>query len=154
MTDKELNIVLRDMARKAGACQNVMDEWGDEDTVDILLDRYMSTLDFAIDKDFPTVDFVDRHFRKEDLHRHHIYANEEVDISGDDGVYVLLGSCTGAVRFVGTCVATVYVRHDSHVSISSSDGSIVFVRLYEHCSCEKSCDRYSKLSILDRRERK
>ena len=41
MTDKELNITLREMARMQGLCDQWFSEWGDDDTLDDCLERYI-----------------------------------------------------------------------------------------------------------------
>jgi hypothetical protein len=150
MTDKELNITLRELARSCGLCDKWYEEWTDDSTIDECLDRYIDGIDFAIEKDYPSMDFIRKNFRTKDLHKHNIFVDDELNLDGGNGVYVLLGNCKGTIRF-DNCVATIYIRHDSHVEIESTGGAIVFVRLYDKSSGECAADKYSKLKQRDYR---
>ena len=65
MTDRDLNIALREMARKAGLCDKWYEEWKDDDTIDKCLERYVKGYDFAVKNDYPPLDFIRENFRKE-----------------------------------------------------------------------------------------
>lgn len=149
MTDREMNIALREMARQTGACSPILEGWSDEDTVDALAERYIKTLDFATGRDFPPLDFIRKHFRLEDLHRHNIYLDEKVDIEdAKNGIYVFLGACTGRIVFREYGVGTLYLRHETRLQVVSEDVSKVFVRLYEL----SDCDCLSNVRVYDRRK--
>lgn len=149
MTDRELNIALREMARNIGACEPVVSQWQDDDTVDMLLDRYIRTFDFALNKDFPDVEFIRKNFRKEDLHRHNIYLDDEVQIAdAENGYYVFLGKCKGEIWVNGFKAVTIFVRHESEIYVGAFDGSRVQVRYYENSDGVCKSDDYSKISKI------
>lgn len=153
MTDRELNIALREMAWASGLCDEWYGEWSDDDSIDLCLERYIRGFDFAVEKDYPPLDFIRRNFSIEDLHRHNIYLDEEVDIEADrSGYYVFLGNCRGRLTVDGFVAVTVYVRHTSDVSVESFNGSKVFVSYYD--KSEGSCkhDGWSKCKRYDRRK--
>lgn len=140
MTEKELNIALREMARSVGLCDKWYNEWKDDSTIDECLERFINGFDFAVKNDWPPLDFIRKNFRMEDLHRHNVYIDEEVNIEkGGSGYYVLLGKCTGTIKLTGFAVATVHLRHESKVSVKALDDSIVFVRCWDNSDavCEK-----------------
>ena len=62
MTDKELNITLREMARMQGLCDQWFSEWGDDDTLDDCLERYIRGFDFVQERDWPSLEFIRKHF--------------------------------------------------------------------------------------------
>lgn len=152
MTDRELNIALREMARSTGLCDDWYRGWSDDSTIDECLERYVRGIDFAIKYDWPPLDFCRSHFRKEDLHRHHIYIDEEVEIDGGSGYYVFLGHCRGRLKIDGMYATTVYVRHDSDIDVLSANGAKVFVSYYEHGDGKCDSDGWSRIMAYDRRQ--
>lgn len=154
MTDRELNIALREMARNTGLCDEWYNAWSDDSTIDECLERYVRGIDFAIKHDWPPLAFIRRHFRKEDLHRHLIYIDEEVDINGENGYYVFLGKCTGRLTIDGLYATTVYVRHESHIDVLTANGAKVFLSYYEHGDGRCEHDGWSRIMTYDRREKK
>ena len=152
MTEKELSLTLRDMAGAIGACEQIMNQWKDSDDVDTLLERYINTLDFALDKDFPSLEFINNNFNRDDLHRHNIYIDEDVHITdANHGVYVFLGSCTGSLRVNGFMAVTAFIRHKSHIDVMASDGARVQIRLSENGGCTESIDGISRISVIKRK---
>lgn len=136
MEGKELSVTLREMAReqKEPLCDKWYGEWEDDSDIDSLLDKYVDGIDFTITNDYPPLDFIRKNFKKEDLHRHNIYIDEEVNlVESNSGVWVLLGKCTGRITFDGWAVANVYVRHESVVRVDAEDLSRVFVNV-----CDKA----------------
>lgn len=152
MTDKELNIKLREMAREAGLCDEWYEKWSDDDTIDDCLNRFITGHDFAVKLDWPPLDFIRENFRLEDLHRHHIYLDEEVDLNeSESGYYAFLGHCTGTAWFTGFVAVTVYLRHDSNVWFDAFDGARLTVMRYDKSKCITHADRYSRCKEFDRR---
>ena len=154
MTEKELSIVLREMARtqRKPLCDEWYGEWKDNCGVDILLNKYVRGIDFCIENDYPSLDFIRRNFKKEDLHRHHIYLDEEVSLNeSESGYYVFLGHCTGTAWFTGFVAVTIYMRHDSNIWIDAFDGARVMTMLYDKSKSKSRADRYSRVQTLDRR---
>ena len=151
MTDRELNITLREMARAKGLCDDWYGKWGDDDTIDMCLDRYIRGFDFALKYEYPTLDFICKHFRKEDLHRHNIFVDEEVSLDGDNGYYCFLGSCRATLSVDGFKAVTVYVRHNSEVNVTASNGAKVFVRYYDNSKGECIDDGWSVCKKYERK---
>jgi len=147
MTDKELNIALREMARSVGLCDEWYNAWSDDDTIDMCIERFIKGFDFSVDKDWPTLDFIRKNIRKEDLHRHNIYLDEKVDIKGKNGYYVFLGDCSGLIVFSGFVAATVYMRHRSNVDIAAEDGARVFVSYYDKSRGIANYDEWSTIKL-------
>jgi hypothetical protein len=131
MTERELNIALREMARADGLCDGWYQEWSDDSTVDECLERFVKGQDFAIENDYPPLDFIRKNFDKEALHRHNIYLDEAVEIEADSGYYVFLGKCEAKVRVGKYHVTTVYVRHESNVDVLAYDCAKAFVMYYD-----------------------
>lgn len=151
MTDKELNLKLRELAMEHDACNKVMSQWKEDDTIDILLDRYVRTFDFAVEKDYPPLSFIRENFRRSDLHGHHIYIDEEVDITGENGYYVFLGRCTGEIVIDGLHATTIYIRHDSNVNVVVNGGARVFITYYDNSTGNVKSDEWSRVKQFNRK---
>ena len=153
MTDREVNIALREMAKNIGACRKEVDPWTENDTIDMCLERYIRTLDFAVEKDFPPLDFVRKHLRTEDLHMYHIYLDDEVIIeNAESGIWIFLGNCDAGITFSDFSVGTVYVRHKSTVNVGSKDFAKVFVSVFDEGLAELRRDGSASAFVYDKRK--
>lgn len=152
MENKVLSKTLRTMAREQGLCDQWFHDWQDDTDIDELLDKYVAGFDFCVKNDYPSLDFIRKNFNIEDLHRHHIYIDETVDIrDADNGFWIFLGECRGNVRFEGFKAATVYVRHNSRMYVKATDGAIVFITCFDSSSCSSRADNYSKIRKYNRK---
>lgn len=152
MTDRELNIALREMARAQGLCDEWYGKWKDEDTLETLFDRYVKGFDFAAEHGYPPLDFARKYFTLDMLHKHNIYLDEEVDVEGAHGYYVFLGKCTGRITFDGFYAAIVYVCHDSNVDVMAANGAKVFVTYHDRSRGRTESDAWSKIKVYDRKK--
>ena len=153
MTDKELNIALREMARNAGLCDEWFGNWKDEDTIDMCLDRFIRGFDFVVKNDYPNLEFIRKNFNVNDLHRHNIYLDEGVIIDdAQNGYYVFLGDCKATLVADGFKAVTVYCRHDSEVNVRAMGGARVFVTYYDQSSGVCKSDEWSHVRRYDRQK--
>jgi len=125
----ELQQELKVMAVSLGLCQQWQDQWGMPDS-DELVGKYVEGIDFAIQHDFPSIEYIESNFSKEVLRRNGVYCNDK--IIGKKRVMVLLGNSSGEIRLNDFEVVTVYARHDSEVKISVSDFASVLVYAYDN----------------------
>lgn len=159
MEGKELSVTLREMARsqKTPLCDDWYGKWNDDTDIDELLEKFVSGIDFCIENDYPSLEFARKYFtskdKKEALHRHNIYLDEEVNlVESNSGVWVLLGRCTGRITFDGWAVASVHVRHECSVRIDAEDLSRVFVSVYEDAEADLSQQYGAVIKRYDLRE--
>ena len=153
MTERELNIALREMARSQGLCDKWYNEWSDDSTIDECLDRFVRGFDFVQEKDYPPLDFIRKNFDKELLHKHNIYLDEEVKIDfAKSGYYIFLGNCTGSIEASGFCAVTIYLRHTSKINVISKSAARVFVTFYDQSECTCISDGIGKIRQYDRRK--
>lgn len=145
MTERELNIALREMARSQGLCDEWYNAWSDDDTIDECLDRYVRGFDFVKNKDYPPLDFCRKNFNDDDLMRHHIYLDKSFIIEDAvSGYYVFLGDSRVDLFVDGFKAVTVYCRHESIVNVHATGGARVFVTYYDDSSGHCSSDGFSK----------
>ena len=155
MTDRELNITLRELARsqREPLCDEWYGEWSDDSTIDECLERYVKGFDFAVVNDFPTLSFIRAHFDREVLHRHRIFLDEDVRLDGESGYYVFLGDCRASLVLSGFKAVTVYVRHNGVVDVFARDGAKVFVTYYDDSGGGCRSDAMSVCREYDRRKK-
>lgn len=152
MTDKELNIRLREMARAAGLCDEWFSHWKDDDSIDVCLERAVRGFDFVQGNDYPPLSFIRENFGKEVLHRHHFYLDEEVSLKVErSGYYIFMGECSGSLSIDGFVAVTVYVRHSSRIDVCATGGARVFVTYYDDSSGECRQDGYSRCRKYSRK---
>lgn len=150
-----MNIALRESAREAGLCDEWFSQWGDDDTIEDCLDRAVRGHDFLQDKDWPPLAFIREHFadRRDALHRHHIFLDEQVGIvNAKSGYYIFLGDCRGKVEVGGMHAVTVFVRHSSNIDVLASEGAKVFVTYYDKSEGLCCGDGWSYIRSYDKRK--
>ena len=154
MTDKELNICLREIARQNGLCDEWYEKWSDESTLDECCRRLVLGFDFACDKDYPTLSFCRQNFleRRDILHKHNIYIDEEINIiNAKSGTYIFYGECSGVITFRGNSIGNINLRHKSDIDVFSFENAHVFISLYDSSKVSYEENEYSKLKVFDRR---
>lgn len=146
MKKKELNTTLRDQARELGLCDEWYKGWKSNETQQELIDRYYKGIDFCIKHDYPRLEFIKKTFPKSLLLENGLFVDENFDASNLRRS-VLLGCSKGEMIFYGNISSNVYVRHQSIVNITATDGAKVFVETYEDCKVNVFADEYSKVFV-------
>lgn len=133
------------MARANGLCNEWFGSWGDDDTIDMCLDRYVRGFDFAVNNDYPSLDFIRRNFKDEDLLRHHVYLDKVAEVDAmQSGYYIFLGDSDCCLVADGFIAVTVYCRHNSRIDVRAINGARVFVTYYDDSGGDCYQDDYSK----------
>lgn len=146
-----LSETLRQEARSLNLCDKWYNEWGDCDQQE-LIDKYVRGIDFCIEHQYPSNEFIKANFDRELLHTNLIFVDEHIDLKdAPSGIYILNGECDGTLWFNSWAAATVYVRHGSTVSIIADDFAKVFVRLYDEADAEVVELEDAVVKVYDRR---
>ena len=155
MTERELSIVLRELAcnQPTPLCKQWTEEWADDTDIDSLLDKYVRGFDFCVGNDYTPLDFIRKNFDKEQLHKHNIFIDEDVDIEAGSGFYVFLGNCTGSIVVNGFYATTIYLRHESNIKVTSLGAARVFLHCYDNSKGKTHTDRYGKIRKYDKRKK-
>ena len=127
----ELSNTLKNRAILLGLCTEWTDGWGNPDKQE-LIDKYLHGIDFCIKHDYPSVEFIKKHFEKELLHKNNIFVDEEVHERNLNHIAVFNGKCRGMLMFDGMVCCDIYVRHDSEITIDCTRMSKVFINLYDN----------------------
>lgn len=148
---ENLSETLKQQAVDLGLCRPWTEAWGDCDQQE-LIDKYKKGIDFCIDKQYPSNEFIKANFDRDLLNANLIFVDEHIRL--DDalsGIYILNGECSGTIRFAPWTAATVYVRHTSKVKIIANDFAKVFVRLYDEAEVETEAEESAVVRVYDRR---
>lgn len=148
-----LSDILKKEAIERGLCAQWTAEWADNSDQQTLIDKFVRGIDFCIDRNWPSNEFIKANFDCDLLNANLIFVDEYVDMDmAPSGIYVLNGDCTGRIRFAPWTAATVYVRHTSNVNIIASDFAKVFVRLYDSAEAECESEESAVVKVYDRRK--
>ena len=122
MIMNRLNSELRGHAVSYGLCTQWQGDWQNNKSQQELIGMYIRGIDFCIEHDYPTVEYIKGNFDRSLLHQNHIFVDEPV-IGGDNGVYVLNGKCSGlnfSLR-LNLQLLLSYLRHDSELTLEVED---------------------------------
>ena len=146
-----LSETLKQQAVDLGLCRPWTEAWGNCDQQE-LIDKYKKGIDFCIDKQYPSNEFIKANFDRDLLNANLIFVDEYLDFDMmPSGIYILNGECSGSIRFAPWTAATVYVRHKSNVTIIADDFAKVFVRLYDEAEAETEAEESAVVRVYDRK---
>lgn len=149
---ENLSETLKQQAVDLGLCHPWTEAWGDCDQQE-LIDKFVKGIDFCLERNWPTSDFIKANFDRTLLNANLIFVDEHISLDdAPSGIYILNGECTGSIRFAPWTAATVYVRHLSHINIIAGDFAKVFVRLYDEAAAETEADESAVVRVYDRRK--
>lgn len=148
---ENLSETLKQQAVDLGLCRPWTEAWGDCDRQE-LIDKYKKGIDFCIDKQYPSNEFIKANFDRDLLNANLIFVDEYLDFDMmPSGIYILNGECSGSIRFAPWTAATIYVRHKSNVTIIADDFAKVFVRLYDEAEAETEAEESAVVRVYDRK---
>ena len=128
---KNIGKQLKSQAESLGACEkglNGLDRLNEQE----LINRYVHFIDFVIENDFPSNDFIKENFDKSLLEHNNIYVDAEFERRNARQVVVIQGESKGVLLFDGVTTSDVYIRHDSDVTIDCSRFSKIFISVYDN----------------------
>ena len=128
---KNIGKQLKSQAESLGACEkglNGLEKLNEHE----LINRYIHFIDFAIDVNWPSNEFIKENFDKSLLEHNNIYVDAEFERRNARQVVVVQGESKGQLLFDGYTTSDVYVRHDSEVTIDCSRLSKIFISVYDN----------------------
>lgn len=148
-----LSETLKQQAVSLGLCKPCTEAWADNSDQQALIDKFKKGIDFCLDRDWPSSDFIKANFDRGLLNANLIFVDEYVDMDmAPSGIYILNGECSGRMRFAPWAAANVYVRHNSKMNIVADDFAKVFVRVYDEADVEVNSDESAVVKVYDRRK--
>ena len=145
---KELSIELRKMAREQGLCDQWFGEWKDDSDNTTLFDKYKRGIDFAISKDYPTLDYIRSHWSKQELMDNNIFVDcKDVICHNLKGTVIVNGDCDLTLNNDFYNVCDVYIRHNSKVKVTARQWCKVMLNVYDNSEVEIECSDDAKVYI-------
>lgn len=97
-----------------------------------LTELYVRGIDFCIQRDYPTLDFMRDHFRGE-CEPYGVFVDDEVaePIKNRPDV-VLNGDCKAVMEYDGYTVSRVFIRHNGQAAINVSDHAMVTIDAFDN----------------------
>lgn len=122
---------LKQQAIEYGLCEKWQREWG-KPTIADLCDKFIKGLDFCIKHNYPTIDYLDRHFKGK-VEQYGIYINERA--VSHSQLYVVANG-DSVVDVYASTVCSVYARHNSHIRLYVPAEAFMYVSMFDDCTIE------------------
>lgn len=136
---------LYDQAIKLGLCDKWQGDWKGK-SVESLCTMYKRGIQFCIDNDYPSVEFMVAKFRGK-TEKYGLYISERFSIRAEQDVYIINGNCTGKIENNGFGVTKVYVRHNSVLKLTASGNSMTYIDMYDNTELNLTILDEAKVTI-------
>ena len=148
MTEKQLYETMFEGLSNRGMCEGGLAAWNSQLSQDQICKTMHKYLDFVLERDYPSCEFMETNFDKDVLHSNKIYVNDDVESSDmPNGSYILNGKCTGEIVANGYAAVTLHVRHNCKIKVKARGLSIVYVRAYDKASVDVAQEDRSKVYV-------
>lgn len=127
-----MNNITKQLAKRAkehGICTQWYNDLKNLEDKDALVEMYIRGLDFCLEHDFPSNEFIRRNF-KGIMERHGVFLDEAVELVNPSKC-VALGDTNGKVEATGFGVVEVWAKHDAALNIMARGNSFVMVDVYD-----------------------
>ena len=120
-------------ARRADCCSQYQMRILKAKNKDDLLRTGTDGLRFCLANDYPNRNYILRNFSKDELHRHGIYMDEQIEQSNPSPkqTIVALGGCTGHLDYNDWDCHRVAITHTGEVNIVARNHTFVIVYIYD-----------------------
>lgn len=139
-----LSDICKEKAVSLGLCDQWQQEWEDNSSKEVLIEKYLRGIDFCLKHNYPSVDFIKEKFG-ETINSFGIYADENALIVNSH-MSVLLGDTNASVLMQGI-VGEIYVRHQSVLELVASNNAKVWVNTLDFTTVRIWCDETSKVFL-------
>jgi len=135
---------LKGQAIGLGLCQQWQSEWDNADK-DELLEKYVRGIDFCIEHNYPSLEYMTRNFDGV-MQEHGVFVSEEISLY-NPFMTIANGKCTGKVTFGKYGTGRMYIRHDSEIDLIVSGNAKVFVSIYDNAKLNIICTGEAKVYV-------
>lgn len=121
---------LKDDGTSKGLCRQWRMKLQPGMSVEDLANLYIKGIDFCISEDYPTLDFLRKHY-KGLCEPYGVFVDDMVKERNAPDV-VLNGDCKAILEYDGYTVSRIFARHNSQGAVNVSDHAIVTVDLFDN----------------------
>lgn len=129
----ELIAQMRNDGTAKGLCRLYQAKLRDGLSVKELADLYKEGIDFCINNDFPTLDFLRGNYRGK-CEQYGVFVDDETGELDNPDVVVLNGRCKVFAKYNGFTVARLYARHTSEGAVSIGGNANVTIDLFDRAN--------------------
>ena len=120
---------LKNQAIAFNLCDDWTKNWGTPNK-DLLVRRYINGIDFCIQHDFPSVEYIKKHFTGI-AEKYGVYTDEKDLNINKPNIAILNGSCDGVITLSDYVSCDIYIRHSSNIRIVIKDHAKAFIRIFD-----------------------
>lgn len=114
-----------------GLCRLYQGKLKDGLTVEQLADLFKGGIDFCINNDYPTLDFLREHYKGK-CEPYGVYIDESTGQLHNPGTIVLNGACKAFINYNGNKVSRLYARHESVCAVVVGGAANITIDLFDN----------------------
>ena len=141
---EKLEEELKEKAISLGLCEQWTKEWTNPDK-DELVDKYVRGIDFCIQHDYPSIEYMIANFRGV-MEKHGVFADNDLQLRNRD-VAILNGACAGVLEYDWYSTGRLYIRHDSDIKVVLKGNAKVFISIYDNANVNIICQDNAKCYV-------
>lgn len=138
---------LRNKAVGLGLCHKWQRLWNTNTDKDELVEMYKRGLDFCIENNYPTNEYMLEHFDGV-MQKHGVFVSNFLDLKNVKQV-VLNGECSGYLAYDMYSVGNIYVRHNSKIDIVAKENAKVFVTCYDSAVLDLRTEGRASITVYN-----
>lgn len=100
-------------------------------TTEELAKLYIQGIDFCISNDYPTLDFLRKHFKGQ-CEPFGVYVDDDIDYAYNKPDMVLNGDCRAIIGYGEYSVSRLYVRHTSEIIVVVEDNAMLTLDVFDN----------------------
>lgn len=136
---------LAKQAKKNGICKIWYHDLKKTTDTDKLLDMYIRGIDFCLEKNYPSNDYIRKNFVGK-MEAFGVHLDENIRIINEKKV-VALGNCVGTVETSGFATSEVFIKHESVLLITASDHSFIMIDLFDQAELSVIANDDAKVCV-------
>lgn len=127
-----LNTYLRTEFMKHGICHKFLDDWNESFSAQELIHRYKAGLDFCIQHNIPSNEFIKGAFDGDTLVDNGVFVDAKGQYFPDSDTLVVQGNSEVTIVSDKFDVHTIHLRHNAVLNLHTKDNSDVHVFVYDN----------------------
>lgn len=125
-----INEQLKSEAVSLGLCEKWQNDWVSSKTIAQLIEMYKRGIDFCIEREWPSCDWITANASPVELHAQNLYISENnLEVNLDSCVSVVRES-SGRISISRNAVVTLYCHKCQNLTIEVEKGGRLFLHLY------------------------
>lgn len=125
----KINRQLAKQAKEKGICKDWFKDLEQTENITDLIQMYLKGIDFCLANDFPSNDFIRKHFKGK-MEDFGIFLDGSFQLKNKSKC-VLLGNCKGILAIDQYNVSEVFVKHQSEIILEAKDNAFVMIDLFD-----------------------